>query len=523
MNRVNFFPLYRYVTIAFLFLFLTPAVGFSEVKLKITPQYSAVALAPEKTENLNILITIEAPELKKVEKRPPVNVSLVIDRSGSMAEAKKIDYARIAGKTLVNSLDKDDYFALVIYDAEVNVLYPLGPVTDKQKLNQMIDGITPNSMTFLSGGLEEGIKELKKEKANGPSRVILLSDGLANQGITNVEQVAAIGAKSRDEGISVSAIGLGLDFNENMMQHLAQRGGGQYYYINDAEFLPSVFKEELNRVVASFTKDLEIRIVPASKDTKIEIYGYSTAKDKETLRIETSDLSSGEKRQIMLNLAVTPTQKDGKEDLGVLKLGYVAMEDGSKQEILVPLSVDVVAPEADRKELNDKNAEASKVVEEEALLMKADQAHMEAVEEMNKGNVEGAKKILAEQQAILAPAAPENKVIAGKMEQLKLDEANVERAQKDVNLRKSMAKEAQSSVYKTAQGSKQGIMLEAGDTGYTVEMLQTALQKKGFYKGEINGIFSKDVEDAVKAFQKDQKLPVDGIAGPATKAALGLN
>jgi Ca-activated chloride channel family protein len=504
-------------------LFTPPAQAAGQkADLAADVGYSAAALAPDVSVTVNVLVTIKAPDSPPGEKRLPVAVSLVIDRSGSMSEARKMAYAKTAAKTLINSLDSSDMLGIVTYDSSVDVVSPLRKVTDKRKLIRMIDGISPGGMTFLSGGLEAGVAQLRDTRREGPCRVILLSDGLANQGVTDPELVASLGAKARNSGIGVSTIGLGLDFNEDLMQHLAQRGGGQYYYIKDSEYLPAVFKQELALVVDSFTRDLRASFTSSAGVGKVKIYGYNSQSRDKTTDIEMGDLSSGENRQIMMQLTVTPDKKSGSQELGVLELNYVDQSDGSAHTVSLPAQIPVLAEESARREAEESGAAEVRAVREEVLLLEAEEAQVAAVDELRKGNTENARKILGEQARALSPAAPANKAVASKLAKIKDVDANLDKAQNDAALQNRMRKESKASAYMSAQGKKQGIMLQPGDSGFMVEKLQDALKAQGIYSGKVDGVYSMEVENAVRAFQQNKALTVDGIAGAETMKALGL-
>ncbi|MDR3176795.1 MAG: VWA domain-containing protein [Desulfovibrio sp.] len=517
-----FLPTLLSATLVFCLGLFAPLAHAAGAVLKADVGYSIAALAPDVSVTVNVLITIKAPEGTSREKRLPVAVSLVIDRSGSMSEAKKMNYAKTAAKTLVNSLDADDMLAIVTYESMVKVVSPLGKVTDKGKLLRIIDGISPGGMTFLSGGLEAGVRQLESARREGPCRVILLSDGLANKGVTDPELVAGIGAKARNSGAGVSTIGLGLDFNEDLMQHLAQRGGGQYYYIKDSEYLPAVFKQELALVVDSFTRDLRASFTPASGVGNVKIYGYSSKTRDKTVDIEMGDISSGENRQIMMQLTVNPDKRSGFQDMGVLELNYVSQEDGAPHKMSFPAQIAVLADESARKEAEERNAAQVQVVRDETLLLEAEEAQVAAVDELRKGNTENARKILREQESYLSAAAPKNKAAASKLARMRAVDANLDKAQNDEAMQKAMMKESKASAYMSAKGQKQGILLRPGDSGFMVEKLQNALKDQGIYSGKVDGVYSAEVENAVRTFQQNKSLAVDGIAGADTLMALGL-
>ena len=500
-------------------LFVAVSAG-AEENLKIEARCDAAALAPEVEVEVKVLIAIRAPEIPSVATRPPVAVSLVIDRSGSMEEAKKIDYAKAAGKVLVRSLKTNDLFALTVYDSEVQVLYPLAKVTDKEKLIRMINAIRPGSTTFLSGGLEKGIEQLKSIRKEGPCRVILLSDGLANRGITGAEQVAAIGARARNTGVSVSTIGLGLDFDETLMQLLAQRGGGQYYYIKDSEDLPAVFRQEMNLVAASFTRDMRVVFTRAKGVENLKIYGYSSTDKNRDTDIEMGDLSAGENRQMLLRFKVK-SGASGKQDLGVLRFRYTDQNDGKPRDISVPLHLDVVADKAVRDKTEAAQASVLREVRAEAALLDAEEAHVAAMAELEKGNVKNAKAMLQAAQGSLA-AAPSSQANSAKIAAMARDESQLEQAAQDEQMQKSMNKASKASAYQSSKGQKQGLMLQRGDKGYQVEKLQQALKDQGYYAGDVDGLFGPELEKAVQKFQRSKLLPANGIADPATLGALGL-
>ena len=490
-------------------------------RLNINDEYSTVAVVPGKSVAIDILITINAPIVAPRAIRPPVAVSLVIDRSGSMSSARKLDYAIQAGKVLVRSLEKNDEFALVVYDDEVNVLTPLGTIADKERIYRLLDGIQPGGYTFLSGGLNEGIKQFANSEFSGVRRVVLLSDGLANRGIINPEQVAAITFASRKRGVNVSSVGLGLDYDEDLMQLLAQRGGGRYYYVKDSEDLPSIFQREFALAADAYTRELNVRLILSPRVSARRVYGYTTGKEKNETRVEMSDFSSGEKRQMLMSVTFTPDSSATRQHLGDLRLVYNDA-DGKKQVIETPLAVTLAASEAEAAEANAKVESSIRKVQDEILIVQADEAQVAAMKALGQGKKEEARRILSANKPALAAAAPRNKEVAAKAEQLMLAAENLDAAAQDMELLQSMTKSSKNFAYLSSQGVKQGILLQSGDTGVQVEKLQRALSGKGFYTGPINGVYNDALMEAVKACQKANSLTVDGIAGPATLHLLGM-
>ncbi len=189
----------------------------------------------------------------------PMNISLVIDRSGSMAGDKLLN-AKKAAKYVVDQLGSNDYLSIITYDNSVEVLQNTTAVYNPSTIKNKIDRITDRGGTNLMGGALKGFEEVKKGfKPGYINRVLLLSDGLANEGITNPQEIVKIIRRQNAEnGISISTFGVGNDYNEDLMTAMAENGTGNYYFIAHAENIAGIFEKELNglkEVVAQNAKE----------------------------------------------------------------------------------------------------------------------------------------------------------------------------------------------------------------------------------------------------------------------------
>jgi Ca-activated chloride channel family protein len=163
----------------------------------------------------------------------PLNLSVVIDRSGSMQTEKKMEFAKSAAKSIIDKLTPNDYVSLVIYDAEVNIIHYATPALDKAMLKRKIDSVYYRGSTNLWGGTEAGFLEVKKNYNPGfINRVLLISDGQANAGLINSNIITGKVQQYKDaEGITLSSFGVGLDYNEVLMTDMAEAGSGNYYLL----------------------------------------------------------------------------------------------------------------------------------------------------------------------------------------------------------------------------------------------------------------------------------------------------
>lgn len=209
--------------------------------------------------------------------RSPMNLALVLDRSGSMTGAK-LEKARQAASMAIDQLDSNDYVSLIIYDNNAEILIPpqrVESARDRAALKERIARITPGGGTAIHAGVQLGAEALRKhmdrERVN---RVILLSDGLANVGPSKSSDLSALGHKLREEGMSVTTIGLGDDYNEDLMTALAEASQANYYYVQDAEKLPGIFSKELGVARTVLARGIQIRITVPEGVKLREILGH---------------------------------------------------------------------------------------------------------------------------------------------------------------------------------------------------------------------------------------------------------
>jgi len=198
--------------------------------------------------------------------RRPMNLAVVLDRSGSMGTEQKMEYARAAVRSLVDQLRSDDVLSIVIYDDVVEVLRSACRVGNKEEVRRLIDEVAPRGWTNLGGGMIEGFRQVQKNSSRGfVNRVILVSDGLANRGITDPVELAGIARRYRNASVSLTAIGVGLDYNENLMVSLAESGGGNYYFVEHPRHLASMFRREFDGLQCLVAQNASIELKPASR------------------------------------------------------------------------------------------------------------------------------------------------------------------------------------------------------------------------------------------------------------------
>lgn len=249
-------------------------------------------------------ISVAAPAIE-FGHRQPMNLAVVLDRSGSMADEGKIEYAKKAVYALIDQLQEGDIFSFVIYDDVIQVLREARRVSDKRELRRLIDEVFPRGATNLGGGLIEGLHQVERYRDREYlNRVILLSDGLANRGITDPYKLRRIAQRYRAKSISVTTMGVGLDYNENLMVGLSESGGGNYYFIESPQSLASIFRKELKNLASVVAQNASIQLT-LGEDVRVrDVIGWEHHREGDRVVIPLGDICGGEQRELTVELEV---------------------------------------------------------------------------------------------------------------------------------------------------------------------------------------------------------------------------
>ncbi|MFM7322330.1 MAG: vWA domain-containing protein [Armatimonadota bacterium] len=275
---------------------------------------------------IQILIRAVAPERPldwPVTARPPLDLALVIDRSGSMSGGPLHEAKRCALE-IVRRLEPTDRAAVVVYDGTVDTLLPLHSAGDIAPFARVLARVDAGGRTNLHGGWDAGRIALDDGgRTDAVRRVLLLSDGCANHGITRVETVSAHCRRALEAGIGTTTIGLGRHFNEDLMTAMAEAGGGQSYYGERAEDLLDAFSEEFSLLGNLHSREMKVRITP-SPGVRVVAVGGKRASGTSTIRLP--DVAWGAVSWVQVTLEVPPSESDG-EPLLVARLSGTS-EDG---------------------------------------------------------------------------------------------------------------------------------------------------------------------------------------------------
>lgn len=361
--------------------------------LTLNVRLSHALIPPQTPETLWALIELHAPPAPcGKNKRLPINIGLVLDRSGSMS-GEPLEYVKKAARFVVDHVGPKDTFSLTIFDDQVETIVPQTAVTNKELLRSLINGIQPGGGTNLSGGFLRGCQEVMKETRSGHSnRVILLTDGMANVGITDPALLAAKARSVAEKGLSVSAVGVGREFNEDLLIAICEAGRGNYYYVKNADEIPAVFAQELRGLLKITAQ--AVRVTLRSEAGKVVgIIGYEQqvvpGSTPETVVLNLPDMYENEKRILVVEIFVPPLPHSRPNIFGVT----VDYADSLHRLDSVSIGASVSLPVAEGPdELYQPDITVTKIVE----LTRTAVAKDRAVTALDNGNWEESRSILQE-------------------------------------------------------------------------------------------------------------------------------
>ncbi len=330
-----------------------------------------------------------AREVKRKKKRVPLNIAVVLDRSGSMAQEDKLANAKKAIKFIIKNLGKKDIISIVTYDDRVKV--PVLPVkgSEKNRLIKLVDEISTGGSTNLSGGLMEGYNQVKVNYSSGRiNRVLLISDGLANVGIRDPRMIEKIvQTKSRDS-ITVSSFGVGKYFNEKLLTGIAEYGNANYYYIDESDKIPEIFSRELAGLLAVAAQNARIEIKGLNGATVKRVFGYKYKTVDNNTEVRMGDIVSEEKKIALAEIVLPETQKS---NLKIAELVFSYDDSISDFRRVVKRSNIVISHTADSKLIA---ASRNPSVVRDIEMFRSSELMEKTMDMVDRGDVEGARKMI---------------------------------------------------------------------------------------------------------------------------------
>jgi len=260
------------------------------------------AMAPEVSRD-HALVVLKASG-QQVGRRAPINVCLCIDRSGSM-EGPPLEYAKRACDYVVDMLEPNDILSIVTFEEQVDVLMPARRIVNKALVKEHIHRLEVGNTTNLYDGLMAGCMQIASVQAQTPgyvNRVLLLTDGEPTVGLKDYNSIIQQVGEQKAKGISITALGFGQEYNEELMAGIAKRSGGNYYYIARPDLLPEVFRRELETLMTIVAKNVRVRLQLPKWVSVRQVHGAQPAFGPRTVEVSVPDLERGTSRTVLAEL-----------------------------------------------------------------------------------------------------------------------------------------------------------------------------------------------------------------------------
>jgi Ca-activated chloride channel family protein len=418
-----------------------------QIKLAAFPRRYGQAFRVPRSSALNVEATLERPKLvrdgaetylqvglqairREVAKRPPLNVALVIDTSGSMGDEGKLGHVKAAALSMVDRLSASDLLAVVTFEDNARVVVPSQRVGDSAAVRNAVRALAPGASTNAYAGLQAGYSQVNQNASREHlSRVILLSDGQTNTGVTDLPSFQRLATQYADQGVSCTTVGVGLQYNEQLMLAVAESGKGNYHFLKDAAGATEVFRQELNELMTVVAKAVRLRIrlaegvellgvlgspaldaaqTAAAKadERKVDRKVYEdlgivadrqNLEDEPGIKMLIPQFYQGDSHVVMLRVRVP--QGVGQRNVADVEVRYKDLVFAKNRTNRVPVNVTYT------RSGDEMIASAKPAVVKNRLGFQTGEALLQAAQLLHRGDVGGAVKALDERMVVLGVAA----------------------------------------------------------------------------------------------------------------------
>jgi len=331
---------------------------------------------------VNVMFTVKTDELEE-RKSTPTELVLVLDKSGSMI-GDKLRFSKTAIRNIIESLTENDILHLVTYDSDVNVVFEGKTMADKELMLKLVNEVEAGGATFLSGGLLRGHEVIqqqnrKRDEASSfrTKRIFLFSDGQANHGISDPEQLATLVGNVFEDGVRVSSFGVGYDYDEQLMKALSFHGGGDYYFIDSPEILPRVLQHARDGLSLISGQSAVLKVRGKTEGRSIVKQAFDQEMEALISGIKVGDLLYGDSKQFLVEVEVEPLVEPGSD---VVILEWVLTwndKQGEPQQLSGEVGVKATDDEKVVEESRNKEVEDLKLVFEYLEMEKEVKRHIE--------------------------------------------------------------------------------------------------------------------------------------------------
>ncbi len=318
---------------------------------------------------------------------PPINLALVVDTSGSM-EGTPIDDARAASLALLHALRDGDRLAVVTFDSRAELLVP-STVLDgvgRAEAAARIGRMRARGTTDMAAGLRMGVAQVVSHLApGGINRVVLLGDGAPN----DAQGIEAMAVSAGRAGVSITSLGLGLEYNESLMGAIAQRSGGRFHYLEDSSSVAETFRNEVLRMERVVARDAVVTLTPGPGVQVEEVLGHEPTRSGAGVTVSLGDVPEGSARDLVVRVSVPSHRAGSPVELVDARLAWAdPASPGVRHERSLFLGARATS------DAGELEAGRSREVESVAAQVQLAAATVTAIREARDGRVEEAQRSL---------------------------------------------------------------------------------------------------------------------------------
>ncbi len=344
-------------------------------------------VAVDQGETVHLLLEMEAPGLEVERRRDPAHLQVVLDRSGSMHGGSLVS-ALQAIDSLVGRLHEDDLFGLVVFDDEVGVPMPAGPVGDGTAIRNVLHQIHPGGTTNLSGGLLRGIQECQRVSDGRSSTLVLLSDGHANRGVTSHDALADVAAGALKARTSVSTIGIGYGYDEDLLEAITRGGGGNSHFAENGDEAGAQLASEVDGLLEQVVQAASLLVKPSEQVSAVRLYNDMPVADVAGgFMVELGELVASEKRKLLFEIDVPDITTLGVAQVCEMELRWVDTESMESKVATIPVNVNVIPGDQAAGRVKDTE------VETELTFQQSQRSKREAADALRDGDLERARRL----------------------------------------------------------------------------------------------------------------------------------
>ncbi|WP_162891208.1 VWA domain-containing protein [Aeromicrobium sp. A1-2] len=337
------------------------------------------------SDRASMLVEVTAPALPHQERTVPTNLVVVLDRSGSMGGAR-IEQAKKALCAVVDQLAPGDTFGLVTFDDQVEVPVPAGPVIDRDAVKRRINAVAARGMTDLSAGLVRGLKEARRIEALEGVRVLLVSDGHANAGVTDPVVLGRRTAEFLEHRITTSTLGMGLGYDETVLDEIARQGSGNEHFAQEADAAAAAIGAECGELLGQRFLSCRLTVALGNGVREVRVLNEVASREVEGgVQIELGSFSPEQTKSLVLQFDPKRAPKPGRRKVAGVRFTYVLADDLTDHAVSHTVWAHIAGPD-------DRPGKVDRDVMAEVVFQGVQRHKRRATDALQYGDLEAARR-----------------------------------------------------------------------------------------------------------------------------------